>query len=90
MMVMHTSPDNTDEALAILRTHWTGPIATYPECGHFKSPDWEFIDVIPPAELVRKSHGWQHLGASIFGGCCGIGPDHIAALTVEFKTPRSR
>jgi homocysteine S-methyltransferase len=86
MMVMHTSPDNTDEALAILRTHWTGPIATYPECGYFKSPDWEFVDVIPPAELVRKSHGWQQLGASIFGGCCGIGPDHIAALAREFKT----
>lgn len=87
MMVMHTSPNNTDEALAILRTHWTGPIATYPECGYFKSPDWEFIDVIPPAELVRKSHGWQRQGASIFGGCCGIGPDHIAALTREFKAP---
>ena len=70
--------------------HWTGPVATYPECGYFKSPDWEFIDVIPPAELVRKSHDWQQLGASIFGGCCGIGPDHIAALTGEFKTPRSR
>jgi len=90
MMVMHTSPDNTDEALAVLRKHWTGPVATYPECGYFKSPDWEFIDVIPPDELVRKSHDWQHLGASIFGGCCGIGPDHIAALTSEFKTSRIR
>ncbi|MBL0171068.1 MAG: homocysteine S-methyltransferase family protein [Gemmatimonadaceae bacterium] len=90
MMVMHTSPNNTDEALTILRKHWTGPIATYPECGYFKSPDWEFIDVISPDELVRKSHDWQQLGASIFGGCCGIGPDHIAALTSEFKTPRIR
>jgi S-methylmethionine-dependent homocysteine/selenocysteine methylase len=90
MMVMHTSPNNTDEALAILRKHWAGPVATYPECGYFKSPDWEFIDVIPPDELVRKSHDWQHLGASIFGGCCGIGPDHIAALSSEFRTPRIR
>jgi S-methylmethionine-dependent homocysteine/selenocysteine methylase len=64
--------------------------ATYPECGHFRSPDWEFIDVIPPDELARKAHDWQHLGASIFGGCCGIGPDHIGALTSEFKTPRIR
>ena len=90
MMVMHTSPNNTDEALAILRKHWTGPVAAYPESGYFKSPDWEFIDVIPPDELVRKSHDWQRLGASIFGGCCGIGPEHIAALTSEFKTPRIR
>jgi len=85
MMVMHTSPNNTDEALKILRKYWAGPVATYPECGYFKSPDWEFIDVIPPAELVRKTHDWQQLGASIFGGCCGIGPGHIAALTREFK-----
>jgi methionine synthase I (cobalamin-dependent) len=87
MMVMHTSPNNTDEALAILRKYWTGPVATYPECGYFKSPDWEFIDVILPDELVRKSHDWQQLGASIFGGCCGIGPDHIAALSRELKAP---
>ena len=48
------------------------------------------VHVIPPAEMVRKSHGWQHLGASVFGGCCGIGPDHIAALTRAFRSPRSR
>ncbi len=86
MMVMHTSPNDTTEALTIVRKYWPGPIATYPECGYFKSPDWEFIDVIPPEELVRKAHDWRHLGASIFGGCCGIGPDHIAALAREFRS----
>ncbi len=85
MMVMHTSPNNTDDALTILRKYWTGPLAAYPECGYFKSPDWEFVDVIPPDELVRKSSDWQRLGASVFGGCCGIGPDHIAALAQKFK-----
>ncbi len=84
MMVMHTSPNNTDEALVILRKYWSGPLATYPECGYFKSPDWEFVDVIPPADLVRKSQDWHKLGATIFGGCCGIGPEHIAALSRSF------
>ena len=84
MMIMHTSPNNTDEALTILRKHWAGPIAVYPECGYFKSPDWEFVDVIPPEELLRKSQGWHAQGASIFGGCCGIGPAHIAALSAAF------
>jgi homocysteine S-methyltransferase len=85
MMVMHTSPNDTDEALAILRQYWSGPLATYPECGYFKSPDWEFVDVISPDELVRKSSDWQRLGATIFGGCCGIAPNHIAALSKAFK-----
>jgi len=83
--IMHTSPNDTDEALQILRKYWDGPIGTYPESGYFKMPDWQFVDIIAPAELVSKSRGWKGLGVTIFGGCCGVGPDHIAALAQEFK-----
>lgn len=83
--IMHTSPNNTDEALVTLRKYWNGPIGTYPECGFFKAPDWQFVDVIAPADLVQKSYDWHKLGANIYGGCCGIGPDHIHALAKEFK-----
>ena len=85
MSVMHTSPNDTDEAITILRKHWNGPIGTYPECGYFQSPDWLFIDVIPPPALLEKSRDWQKLGASIFGGCCGIGAEHIAALAGNMR-----
>jgi homocysteine S-methyltransferase len=81
MMIMHTSVNDTDAALAVLRKYWTGPIAVYPECGYFEMPDWRFVDVIAPEDLVRKSRDWQSVGATIFGGCCGIGPGHIAALS---------
>ena len=86
MSIMHTSPNDTDEALNILKKYWDGPLGTYPESGYFKSPDWQFVDTIPPAELVAKSKDWQSLGVSIFGGCCGVGPDHIALLAKEFKS----
>ena len=85
MSIMHTSPNDTDEALQILRQSWDGPMGTYPECGFYQAPDWQFVDVIAPADLVAKSRDWQKLGASIFGGCCGIGPDHIALLAKELK-----
>jgi methionine synthase I (cobalamin-dependent) len=85
MNIMHTSSNDTDEALDILRKYWDGPVGVYPECGYFKSPDWQFVDVISPNDLVAKSHDWQAQGANIFGGCCGIGPEHIAALAKEFK-----
>lgn len=85
MSIMHTSSNDMDEALVILRKYWKGPIGTYPECGYFKAPDWQFVDVITPSDLVHKSHDWNKLGATIFGGCCGIGPDHIEALAQEFK-----
>ena len=84
--IMHTSPNDTDEALQVLRKYWNGPIGTYPESGYFKMPDWQFVDIIAPAELVSKSRGWKALGVTIFGGCCGVGPDHIAALSREFKS----
>ena len=85
MTIMHTSPNDTGEALDILRKYWRGPMGAYPECGYFKMPDWQFVDIITPADLVSKSREWQAQGATIFGGCCGIGADHIAALTKEFK-----
>lgn len=85
MCIMHTSPNDTDEAIKVLKRHWHGPIGVYPESGYFKSPDWEFVDVIPPAELVAASKRWQGLGATAFGGCCGIGPEHIALLAKEMR-----
>ena len=85
MCIMHTSPNDTDEALKILRLSWQGPMGAYPESGYFKAPNWVFEDVIAPDDLVAKARDWHRLGATIFGGCCGIGPTHIAALSKEFK-----
>ncbi len=84
MTIMHTSPNDTDEALAILRKYWKGPLGAYPECGYYAAPDWQFVDVIAPNQLVAKARDWHKLGATVFGGCCGIGPEHIATLHKEF------
>ncbi|WP_395661138.1 homocysteine S-methyltransferase family protein [Aestuariivirga sp.] len=83
--IMHTSPNDTDEAIDILRRHWKGPIGAYPESGYFKMPEWTFVDIIPPEELVKRSKAWKHQGVTAFGGCCGLGPDHIKALSEAFK-----
>jgi S-methylmethionine-dependent homocysteine/selenocysteine methylase len=36
-------------------------------------------DITAPAYLVW-ARDWVERGASIIGGCCGIGPEHIMAL----------
>jgi len=36
---------------------------------------------LTPEVYCQFATRWISLGASIVGGCCGIGPDHIAALT---------
>lgn len=41
-------------------------------------------DLDAPAYLGFAKQ-WQQAGASLVGGCCGIGPEHIAELSQFFK-----
>lgn len=41
---------------------------------------------LTPERYVDFARQWQKLGASIIGGCCGIGPEHIQALHQAFKS----
>ena len=86
MAIMHTSVDDTLPALEVLRSHWSGPTAAYPECGRYEAPDWKFIGVAPPDEYAALSREWRRLGAHALGGCCGVGPEHIARLREEHFT----
>jgi homocysteine S-methyltransferase len=86
MAIMHTSVDDTQPALEVLRRHWSGPTAAYPECGRYEAPDWKFIGIAPPDEYAALSREWRRLGAHALGGCCGVGPAHIARLRVEHRT----
>jgi homocysteine S-methyltransferase len=84
--VMHSSPNDTGEALDVVRAHWAGPLGAYRESGYFAMPDWQFIDIISPQELVAYARKWRAQGATILGGCCGIGPEHIRALKEAFAS----
>jgi S-methylmethionine-dependent homocysteine/selenocysteine methylase len=35
---------------------------------------------LTPDGYARFAAAWRAEGASIIGGCCGIGPEHIARL----------
>lgn len=78
--IMHTPADLTGDALEILRRVFNGPIMAYPDSGHFIMPQWQFENVIPPEDLLGFATKWVGNGVQIIGGCCGLSPDHIAAL----------
>ena len=80
MNVMHTPLPDVDEALRIIRKHWDGPIGVYPEAGSFIMPNWQFVDVIEPQDLAEAAKRWVGDGVRMVGGCCGLGPEHIAAM----------
>ncbi|MDB2450604.1 homocysteine S-methyltransferase family protein [Pseudomonadales bacterium] len=37
-------------------------------------------DDLTPQDYLAFAKQWQALSATIIGGCCGIGPEHIALL----------
>jgi S-methylmethionine-dependent homocysteine/selenocysteine methylase len=83
--IMHSSPNDTADAIDIVKRHWNGPLGAYPESGYFKMPEWSFVDIMSPDDLVDRAQGWQRQGVTAFGGCCGLGPEHVAALARRFK-----
>lgn len=85
MNIMHTPIPDVAEALGILRQHWNGPVGVYPESGFFNMPNWQFVDVIAPPALTEAAQGWVRDGVRMVGGCCGLGPEHIAALCHGLK-----
>jgi S-methylmethionine-dependent homocysteine/selenocysteine methylase len=84
--VMHTAPHLTAPALEVVRRYWRGALGAYAESGYFAMPDWQFVDIIPEAAYVDFARQWTDaFDLAMVGGCCGIGPSHIAALTAAFK-----
>jgi len=82
--VMHSLIGDTTAGLSAVKKHWSGPLGVYPESGKFEMPNWQFIDIIEPDELVQQTRAWVASGAQIIGGCCGLGVPHIRALKAAF------
>src|SRR5262249_32312100 len=78
--VMHSDFDVTDAALELVARRYDGRVVVYPNSGIYDMPHSRFATVCPPDEFVERARRWIDGGAAIVGGCCGIGPEHIAAL----------
>ena len=81
--IMHSSPDDTGPALDVVRSRTESRLGVYPESGYFEMPNWRFVE-IDVDDFVTRTRGWINQGARVVGGCCGISPDHIAALAASF------
>ena len=53
---------------------------------HSKGKLRESDEMMTPKSYVTHTLEWQQLGASIIGGCCGIGIEHIQALSASFDS----
>ena len=85
LLVMHSEIDVVEPALRVMRAHWPGPIGAYPNrTGYWDGQRWIFVADVTPAAYAQCASQWVESGAQIVGGCCGVGPEHIAALRLAF------
>ena len=87
MGAMHTQSHLVSEALSTIRGQFDGTTYAYPDSGYFEMPNWIFEDLIPPEEFGGCATQWEAEGAAAIGGCCGLTPDHVAAIR-DRKLPR--
>jgi homocysteine S-methyltransferase len=81
LSIMHSDAGATDAALQLLRRYWDGPVAIYPNSGHFIDLHLQFDSVCSEDDFAQAAAGWLRQGVQIVGGCCGIGPSHIRRLS---------
>lgn len=94
VLVNCSLPERIDTAMAEL-ADVTVPTGAY--ANGFTSIDAGFLGHNPtvdaltartdlgPAEYAAFAQGWADQGATIIGGCCEVGPAHIAALVAQFN-----
>ncbi len=64
------------------------PFGAYAHIGHYDPPSWKFefhpqfcdVEEWPPRRYAEHAMKWRDRGATIIGGCCGTGPEHIRLL----------
>ena len=82
--VFHSPVDATDDALAVVRAHWNGPIGVYPEAERSDyvaaHRDDSVETKLTPDEFVARASRWVSEGVQVIGGCCGIEIEYIRPL----------
>lgn len=62
------------------------PIGAYANAGEPNPQSgWTSATSFAPEEALAHARDWQAAGASIFGACCGMTPDHLRALVRGVK-----
>jgi len=84
-----TSPESVTAALTIISRYTDVAVGGYANGFTHVPEGWRIVDDaslpdqrldLDPAAYARHANNWLANGASIIGGCCEIGPGHIAVL----------
>jgi homocysteine S-methyltransferase len=81
-----TAPEHVGGLLAAARQATDLPLVVYPNAGRTwdaAARSWTGAgsDTLPAAQV----HAWASAGAALIGGCCGLGPSAVAAISAALE-----
>ena len=76
-----TGPDEMLGQAKRLTEYAEVPLAIKPNAGLPQTVGGKTVYTCSPEEFVKHTDEFTAIGAAMFGGCCGTGPEHIAALS---------
>jgi len=79
LLVNCIPPDHVGGMLSWLRDFTDMPLGAYPNLGYLSTRGWRTEAGVGGEEYARMALRWREEGAQIIGGCCGVGPEHVAA-----------
>lgn len=79
LLVNCIPPDHVSGMVPWLRDFTDLPLGVYPNLGYLTEDGWQFATDVGGDEYAAMAAQWRDEGAQIVGGCCGVGPEHIAA-----------
>lgn len=78
-------PDHVTGMLSWLRDFTDLPLGVYPNLGYLSEAGWRHETSIGGPEYAELALQWREEGAQIIGGCCGVGPEHLAAARTALQ-----
>jgi S-methylmethionine-dependent homocysteine/selenocysteine methylase/SAM-dependent methyltransferase len=85
MAINCVPPDHVTGMLSWLRDFTDLPLGVYPNLGYLSAAGWRHEARIGETEYARLALAWREEGAQLIGGCCGVGPEQIAAARVAVE-----
>ena len=88
LLVNCIPPDHVAGMVSYLRDFTDMPLGVSPNLGYHTSDGWRSDQEIGGPEYSQLARDWREEGAQIVGGCCGVGPEHIAAAAERLASTR--
>jgi S-methylmethionine-dependent homocysteine/selenocysteine methylase len=79
LLVNCIPPDHVPGMVSWLRDFTDLPLGVYPNLGYLSADGWRTDGDVSSRDYAELAVSWRQEGAQIIGGCCGVGPEQVAA-----------